>query len=53
MEKVIGGFADKMTQGEGPWIGNFKRNQEEKKHRTYLQIDGEFIRMTHPKLLKI
>ena len=34
-------------------IFNFRAFPQEEKHRTYLQIDGEFIRFTHPKRVTI
>jgi hypothetical protein len=42
MEKTLGGFADRVCQGGGPFEVIFKKVDEnvEKKHRTYLQIDG-------------
>lgn len=52
LEKLIGGFSSKITQGGGPFYITFKEYQNEK-HRTYLQIDGEFIRFTHPKSILI
>jgi hypothetical protein len=53
MERTFGGFSEKVTQGEGPFIFNFKREEKKPKHRTYLQIDGEFIRFTNPKKVMI
>ena len=53
LERSWGGNAKRITQGEGPYVFNFKKNEKEEKHRTYLQIDGEFIRFTHPKSLVI
>lgn len=40
MERTFGGFSKKVTQGEGPFVFNFKRCEKKSKHRTYLQIDG-------------
>ena len=48
MERSLGGFASKVAQAEGPFIFNFRRYPNLPKHRTYLQIDGEFIRFTAP-----
>jgi hypothetical protein len=53
MERMFGGFATRVTQGAGPYLLSFKRYEEAEKHRTYLQIDGEFIRFTHPKSVKL
>jgi hypothetical protein len=49
MEKAVGGFANRVYQGEGPFQFRFKQYEQNIKHRTYLQIDGEFFRFTHPK----
>ncbi len=40
MEKTIGGFAERVHQGSGPFTFSFKKYSSEEKHRTYLQIDG-------------
>jgi hypothetical protein len=53
MERVFGGFATRITQGGGPYRFTFNRYQDIEKHRTYLQIDGEFIRFTHPESVTI
>ena len=53
MQRTVGGFSKKVAQGEGPFIFHFQRYEKRPKHRTYLQVDGEFIRFTHPKLIKI
>jgi hypothetical protein len=45
----MGGFANKVYQGSGPFFFNFKKYDPDIKHRTYLQVDGEFYRFTHPK----
>ena len=45
----MGGFSKKVFQGTGPFTFEFNAFPPEEKHRTYLQIDGEFIRFTHPK----
>jgi hypothetical protein len=52
-ERTFGGFAEKITQGEGPYYFEFKQYEEKEKHRTYLQVDGEFVRFTHPKSVVI
>lgn len=53
MERMISGFATKIIQGGGPYYLSFNRYENVAKHRTYLQIDGEFIRFTHPKSVTI
>ena len=53
LERTFGGQSKRITQGGGPYVFNFKRYEKEEKHRTYLQIDGEFIRFTHPKSVSI
>jgi hypothetical protein len=53
MERMIGGFSKKVAQGEGPFSFNFHRYENRPKHRTYLQIDGEFVRFTNPKKITI
>jgi hypothetical protein len=54
MEKAFGkldlGFAEKMVQGQGPFLFKFREFPDEKDHRTFFQIDGEFIKARHPKL---
>jgi len=44
----MGGFANRVYQGNGPFFFNFKKYDQASKHRTYLQVDGEFYRFTHP-----
>ena len=39
-ERTFGGFAEKITQGTGPYFFYFKQYDEKLKHRTYLQVDG-------------
>lgn len=41
-----------MAQGDGPFVFSFNRYNMPK-HRTYLQIDGEFIRFTNPKSITV
>ena len=53
MERTFGGFARKVSQSSGPFVFNFKKYSSATKHRTYLQIDGEFIRFTAPKKVTI
>lgn len=50
-EKSFGGLADKIYQGSGPFLMEFNEFPPNEKHRTYLQVDGEYIRYTHPKQL--
>ena len=50
---MIGGFANKISQGGGPFHFTFKEKKDDKKHRTYLQMDGEFMRITHPKSITV
>ena len=45
----MGGFADKIVQGEGPFFIKFKEYPDDKEHKTFLQIDGEFLKVRHPK----
>ncbi len=52
-EKTSGGNGFKVHQGTGPFELCFRKYPAEEKHRTYLQIDGEFIRYTHPSRLVI
>ena len=52
-ERTFGGFAEKIAQGQGPYYFEFKEYDKQEKHRTYLQVDGEFIRFTHPKSVLI
>ena len=40
MERSFGGFASKIAQNSGPFIFNFRKYENQPKHRTYLQIDG-------------
>ena len=49
MEKTVGGFADKIVQGTGPFFIKFKEYPDDKEHKTFLQIDGEFLKARHPK----
>lgn len=55
LEKTFGGldigFAERITQGPGPFLIKFKEYPNDPTHRTYLQIDGEFIKAVHPKQL--
>lgn len=36
----MGGFANRVYQGSGPFFFNFKKYDPVSKHRTYLQVDG-------------
>lgn len=53
LERVFGGFATKISQSGGPYYFKFREYRAEQKHRTYLQIDGEFIRISHPRSITI
>lgn len=52
MEKSFGGFAKRIAQSRGPLRYDFRRVEEDK-HCTYLQIDGEFLRINHPRMIII
>ena len=49
MEKTVGGFAEKIVQGEGPFVFKFKQYPNDNGYKTFFQIDGEFIKARHPK----
>ena len=53
MERMFSGFATRIAQGGGPYSIAFNRYEDVEKHRTYLQIDGEFIRFTHPRVITV
>lgn len=53
MERAMGGFSKKVAQGQGPFVFNFHKYENQPKHRTYLQIDGEFLRFTKPKCVTV
>lgn len=52
-ERFVGGNAKKVVQSYGPFRFNFIRYPYDKDHHTYLQIDGEFLKITHPKCVII
>ena len=56
-EKVIGGLAKKIYHGGGPILMKFKDtpglNENDKKDRIYLNIDGEYFHIIKPISLKI
>ena len=43
------GFAERIVQGEGPFLIKFREYPEHPEHKTFMQIDGEFIKMVQPK----
>lgn len=57
LELVAGGLADKLFQGYGPFIMNFKHNPNEeeskKMEKVYLNTDGEFYHLVNPQKLRI
>ena len=56
-EKVIGGFAKKIYHGRGPMEVKFletpKYVENDKKHRIYLNLDGEYFHIVKPVLLTL
>ena len=56
-EKVIGGFAKKIYHGRGPMEVKFletpKYVENDKKHRIYLNLDGEYFHIVKPILLTL
>ena len=50
-QRILGGMAKKVVQSSGPFRFNFLKYPYDKEHHTYLQIDGEFIKIVHPKYL--
>lgn len=52
VERIAGGLAKKVVQSAGPFRFNFIRYNE-KDHHTFLQIDGEFLKVGHPKTITI
>jgi len=48
LERVFTGFANRIFQGEGPIILNFRENRD-----FYINIDGEFFHLINPKNLMI
>ena len=57
LEKVIGGQAKKIYHGRGPievkFIETPKYEKEDKLHRIYFNLDGEFFHIVKPISLKI
>ncbi len=57
LEKTFGnldvGFAERIVQGPGPFRIKFREYPIEEDYKTFLQIDGEFIKVVHPKELTI
>jgi hypothetical protein len=56
-EKVIGGLAKKIYHGGGPILMKFKDtpglNENDKKDRIYLNVDGEYFHIIKPISMKI
>ena len=57
LEKVIKGFAKKIYHGRGPMEVKFletpKYEKDDKKHRIYFNLDGEYFHIVKPISLKI
>ena len=57
LENVIGGLAKKIYHGRGPMEIKFletpKYIKEDRKHRIYFNIDGEYFHIVKPLLLRI
>jgi hypothetical protein len=57
LEKVYRGLAKKIYHGKGPMEVKFvetpKYIKEDKKHRVYLNLDGEYFHIVKPILLRI
>jgi hypothetical protein len=57
LEKTFGnldvGFAERIVQGPGPFKIKFREYSISEDYKTFLQIDGEFIKVVHPKELVI
>lgn len=51
LERYIPGRSSKLTQGAGPFVINFKKPNT--RVVTYLQIDGEFFKISNPKSIKV
>ena len=56
-EKVIGGFAKKIYHGRGPMEIKFldtpKFLEKDKKHRIYLNLDGEYFHIVKPITMRL
>ena len=56
-EKVIGGFARKIYHGRGPMEIKFLdtpiKMEKDKKHRIYLNLDGEYFHIVKPKSMRL
>ena len=56
-EKVVTGLCDKVYQGSGPFIIEFKStpklDENDKTNRVYMNIDGEYYHLVKPFSLKI
>lgn len=57
LEQVKTGFADKLYHGHGPIIIKFKKmpelTQEDKYHRIYMNVDGEYFQLVNPISIRI
>lgn len=57
MEKIFTGLADKIYHGPGPIMIEFKNtpklNENDKKNRVYMNLDGEYFHIVKPVYLKI
>ena len=57
LENVFKGFAKKIYHGRGPMEVKFlqtpKYDKEDRKHRIYFNLDGEYFHLVKPVLLKI
>lgn len=51
LERYVAGRSSRLAQGPGPYMLNFRRSEQPTE--TYLQIDGEFYRITNPKSLRV
>ena len=56
-ENVVKGFAKKIYHGRGPMEVKFletpKYEKEDKTHRIYFNLDGEYFHIVKPNLLRI
>ena len=57
LEKVFKGFAKKIYHGRGPMEVKFEKTEKydknDKEHRIYLNLDGEYFHIVKPILLRI
>jgi len=56
-EKMIGGYAKKVHQSQGPFLIKFKQTPKnpvtDKEHRIYLKVDGEHYYIVQPREIKV